>query len=64
MDMSEDRKLYTTEPYRAQVIYLLEDDTKPDNRIYLVVDDRGIELPVLGSEMRSLLAWWNREKRR
>lgn len=62
--MDDERKLHTTWPHGTQDIYLLEDDPKPANRIYMVQDDQDRQIPLLGSEIEDLAKWWRDEAKR
>ncbi len=56
--------LFTTEPHGQQQIDLLEDASKPENRIYEVRDRHQARSAVrlLGSEIASVFEWWANEK--
>ena len=58
--------LFTTEPHGQQRVKLLEDASKPEDRIYEVCDvyESGAVVRMLGSEIASLCEWWANEKTR
>lgn len=61
---AEDRTLHTTQPHGSQDVLLHEDDTKPANRIFVIQNEDGRWVPILGSEIESLCSWWGEEQER
>jgi len=60
------KRLFTTEPHGEQDVILLEDASRPDDRIYEIVDrhETAAAVRILGSELASLRQWWDDEKHR
>jgi hypothetical protein len=56
--------LFVSTPHGEQRVFLVEDHAKQEQRIYELHDSRGNAVPLLGSEMASLVAWWSAEKGR
>ena len=58
--------LFTTDPHGEHDVTLLEDASKPDDRIYEITDrhEEGSAIRILGSELASLCQWWTAEKQR
>lgn len=56
--------LFTTKPHGEQRVFLVEDHSNPQQRIYELHDSRGNATPLVGSEMDSLVHWWDSETRR
>ena len=58
--------LLTTNPHGEHDVTLLEDASKPDDRIYEITDryEEGSAIRIPGSELASLRQWWTAEKQR
>jgi hypothetical protein len=56
--------LFTTQPHGEHHVGLLEDASRPNDRIYEVSDryEAGSAVRLLGSEIASLCEWWANEK--
>lgn len=64
IEPDQDRLLHTTQPHGSQEVRLHEDDTKPGNRIYVILNEDQRWVPILGSEIESLCSWWSEEQSR
>ena len=56
--------LFTTQPHGEHQVHLLEDASRPNDRIYELRDlfGAGSAVRLLGSEIGGLCGWWANEK--
>ena len=57
------RILLKTKPHGSHTVFLVEDAASPNNRIYEIHGEGG-GLPLLGSELDSVVNWWLKERER
>jgi hypothetical protein len=62
--MTDKPPMFRSKPHGEHAVYLVEDNEKPEQRIYEIHDSRGNATPLLGSELDSVLGWWADERRR
>jgi hypothetical protein len=54
--------VFVSKPHGEHRVFLAEDAKDPGARIYELHDSRGNAVPLLGSELDSLMAWWAAER--